>query len=76
MLDHEDSAILGAITAASSTVAGLGSVTVATVTSTAPGILGVLAFTTTTAVALPAAGIVAVAGLAAYGVKKVWDHTR
>ncbi|MGB7712342.1 MAG: hypothetical protein WBL95_22880 [Microcoleus sp.] len=76
MLDHEDSAILGAIAAASSTVAGLGSVTVATVTTTAPGILGVLGFTTTTAVALSPAGIVVAAGLVFYGVKKVRDHTR
>jgi hypothetical protein len=71
MLNGDDTKTVGAIVAASS-AAGLGSVTVATLTSTAPGILGVLGFTTTTVVALPAAGIVAVAGLTAFGVKKVF----
>ena len=50
----------------------MGSITVATVTSAAPGILGAVGLTTTTVVALPAAGVVAVAGLTALGVKKVF----
>jgi hypothetical protein len=72
MINNEDSKTLGAIAAASSAAAGLGSITVATVTTTAPGILGIIGFTTTSVVALPAAGIVAGVGLAAFGVKKVF----
>jgi hypothetical protein len=77
MLNDEDSQILKAIAGAASATAGLGSIglgsiPVATVTTTAPGILGVLGFTTTTVVALPAVGIVAGVGLAAFGVKKVF----
>lgn len=60
---------LGAIAATSSAVGG-GSITVATITSSAPGILGVLGFTTTTAVTLPVAGVVAAASLIGYGVYK------
>jgi hypothetical protein len=44
---------------------------VATITSSAPGLLGIIGLTTTTTVALPVAGIVAGAGLATYGVVKV-----
>jgi hypothetical protein len=72
MLNPEDSNAMRAILATSSAAAGLGSITVATVTSTAPGILGVLGFTTTTVVALPVAGIVATAGIGAFVVKKVF----
>ncbi|HEY9781096.1 MAG TPA: hypothetical protein V6D09_13270 [Leptolyngbyaceae cyanobacterium] len=69
---NEDAKAVGVIAAASSAAAGMGSITVATVTSAAPGILGAVGLTTTTVVALPAAGVVAVAGLTALGVKKVF----
>ncbi|MEG4201850.1 hypothetical protein [Microcoleus sp. Pol12A5] len=49
---------------------GTGSVTIATITSSAPGILGVIGFTTTTTVALPVASVVAVGGLLAIGVRE------
>ncbi|GJD20669.1 hypothetical protein RIVM261_056250 [Rivularia sp. IAM M-261] len=67
MLD--DAKALGTI-AASAGAAGAGSITVATITSSAPGILGVLGFITTTAVTLPIAGVVAAAGLVGYGLYK------
>ncbi|BAZ32635.1 hypothetical protein NIES4074_51410 [Cylindrospermum sp. NIES-4074] len=70
MAENEDAKAIGAISAASSAAAGLGSIAVATVTTSAPGILGVMGFTTTSVVALPAAGVVAVGGLAAYGIYK------
>ena len=50
--------------------------TVATVTSSVPGILGVLGFTTTTTVALPVAGIVAAAGLVGLGLYKGVEFAR
>ncbi|MEB3311507.1 MAG: hypothetical protein VKJ02_14870 [Snowella sp.] len=62
--------VTGIVTTAAST-AGAGSITVATLTSSAPGLLGVIGLTTTTTVALPVAGIVASAGLVTYGVVKV-----
>jgi hypothetical protein len=62
--------VTGIVTTAAST-AGAGSLTVATITSSAPGLLGIIGLTTTTTVALPVAGIVAGAGLATYGVVKV-----
>ena len=71
-MSEDDAKALGAI-AATASVAGTGSVTVATITSTAPGILGVLGFTTTTAVALPVAGIVAAGGLFGFGAYKAWE---
>ncbi|MEG4338463.1 hypothetical protein [Microcoleus sp. D3_18_C2] len=61
--------MVGAITSAAAAT-GTGSVTIATITSSAPGILGAIGFTTTTTVALPVAGVVAVAGLVAFGVYK------
>jgi hypothetical protein len=67
---NEDVLAVGSIAAASSAAASLGSITVATVTSAVPGILGWVGLTTTTVVALPAAGIVAGAGLVGYGVYK------
>jgi hypothetical protein len=67
----DDAKIIGGIVTAAASSAGAGSITVATVTSSAPGILGAIGLTTTTTVALPVAGIVATAGLAAYGVFKV-----
>lgn len=49
----------------------LGKVTVATVTTAAPGLLGALGLSVTSTVVLPAAGIVAALGIAAFGVHKV-----
>jgi len=63
----DDLKIVGAITSAAAAT-GTGSVTIATITSSAPGILGVLGFTTTTTVALPIAGVLAVAGSIGIGV--------
>jgi len=71
----DDLKIVGAITSAAAAT-GTGSVTIATVTSSAPGILGVLGFTTTTTVALPVAGIVAAAGLVAFGAYKGVEFAR
>lgn len=62
-------AIAGIVTAAG-TSAGAGAISVATITSSAPGFLGIIGFTTTTTVALPVAGIVGVAGLLGYGIWK------
>ena len=62
-------AIAGIVTAAG-TSAGAGSITLATVTSSAPGILGAIGLTTTTTVALPIAGILGVAGVLGYGIWK------
>jgi hypothetical protein len=59
--------------AGTASAAGTGSVTVATITSTAPGILGVLGFTTTTTVALPVAGLVAAGGLLGFGFCKALE---
>ncbi len=67
---NEDVLAVGSIAAASSAAASLGSITVATVTAAAPGILGWVGLTTTTVIDLPAAGIVAGAGLVGYGVYK------
>lgn len=61
--------VTGAITGVAS-LAGSGTVTVATLTTPAPGILGLVGLTTTTTVTLPVAGIVATAGLVGYGVYK------
>ncbi|MEG3970135.1 hypothetical protein QUA00_21285 [Microcoleus sp. T2B6] len=66
----DDLKMVGAITSAAAAT-GAGSVTIATITSSAPGILGVIGFTTTTTVALPIAGVVAVGGLLAVGFLKV-----
>ncbi|MEG3910497.1 hypothetical protein QT979_21380 [Microcoleus sp. w2-18bC1] len=71
----DDLKIVGAITSAAAAT-GTGSVTIATITSSAPGILGVIGFTTTTTVALPVAGVVAVAGLVAFGVFKGVEMAR
>lgn len=71
----DDLKVVGAITSAAAAT-GTGSVTIATVTSSAPGILGVLGFTTTTTVALPVAGIVAAAGLVGFGIYKGVEFAR
>jgi len=69
----EDLKVLGALAGSSSAVAAahLGSITVATITSAAPGIAGWLGFTATTVVALPVAGVVAAGGILGYGGYKV-----
>jgi hypothetical protein len=69
------SAITGIVTAAGTSV-GAGAISVATITSPVPGILGVIGFTTTTTVALPIAGIVGVAGLVGYGIWKGIQHAQ
>ena len=66
MLDETKA--LGAIVATASTVGG--SIPI-TISSTAPGLMGVLGFTTTTVVALPVGGIVAAGGLLCYGAYKM-----
>ncbi|MEG4034577.1 hypothetical protein QUA03_12205 [Microcoleus sp. S36b_A4] len=71
----DDLKMVGAITSAAAATGG-GSVTIATITSSAPGILGVIGFTTTTTVALPVAGVVAVAGLVTFGVLKGVEMAR
>ncbi|MEG5175910.1 hypothetical protein [Microcoleus sp. B3-D7] len=71
----DDLKMVGAITSAAAAT-GTGSVTIATITSSAPGILGAIGFTTTTTVALPVAGVVAVAGLVAFGVFKGVEMAR
>jgi hypothetical protein len=71
----DDLKVVDAITSAAAAT-GTGSVTIATVTSSAPGILGVLGFTTTTTVALPVAGIVTAAGLVGFGIYKGVEFAR
>jgi hypothetical protein len=75
-MDRTDKAALVAIGRASTAAAGLGSVTVAIITTTAPawGPLGWIGLTTTTAttIALPVAGVVAVAGAATWAGYRVW----
>lgn len=57
-------------------LAGSGSVTVATITSPMPGILGWIGFTTTTTIALPIAGIVAVGMFLGYGIYRGLSNAR
>lgn len=71
-MDDDDKKIIGAITAATTAV-GAGIVPI-TITSAAPGILGVIGFTTTTTVALPVAGLVAVGGGIGFGLWKAYNH--
>jgi hypothetical protein len=49
---------------------GFAPIPVATVVSSAPGILGALGLTVTTTVTLPVAGVVAAGGLLGYGIYK------
>ena len=51
-----------------------GSIVLGEVATLVSGLLGVLGFTTTTAVVLPVAGIVAVAGLLCYGAYKTYEY--
>lgn len=71
----DDLKVVGAITTAAAAT-GTGSVTIATVTSSASGILGVLGFTTTTTIALPVAGILAAGGLLVFGAYKGLEIAR
>ncbi|MEA5472098.1 hypothetical protein [Spirulina sp. 06S082] len=66
----DDVKVAGAITGGAASLVGAGSVTIATITAPAPGILGVIGLTTTTTVALPVAGVVAAAGLVGFGIYK------
>ncbi|MBE9126504.1 MULTISPECIES: hypothetical protein [unclassified Coleofasciculus] len=66
----EDDVKALATIAGTATAAGTGSITVATITAPAAGILGVVGFTTTTTVALPVAGIVVAGCLFGFGVGK------
>ncbi len=61
------------VVAAAGAVFGANTVTVATITTPAAGILGVLGFTTTATVALPLAGVAAATVVAGCGAKKGWD---
>lgn len=67
----DDTKVIGAIGVAAAAAEVLGSVTIATYTTAAPGILGAIGLTTTATVAAPAAGIVAVGGLLYFGAMKV-----
>jgi hypothetical protein len=71
----DDLKMVGAITSAAAAT-GTGSVTIATITSSAPGILGAIGFTTTTTITLPVAGVVAVAGLVGFGIYKGVEMAR
>lgn len=68
MLD--DTKAISAI-ATSVAAAGTSTITVATYTTAAPGILGAIGLTTTATVAVPVGGVLAVGGLLAYGAVKV-----
>jgi hypothetical protein len=69
----EDDVNALATIAGTATAAGTGSITVATITAPAAGILGVIGFTTTTTVALPVAGLVAAGGLLWFGACKAHE---
>jgi hypothetical protein len=79
-IDRTDRAVVAAIASASTAAAGLGSATVAVITTTSPawGPLGWLGLTTTavTTVALPVAGVVAAVGAATWGGYKVYKILR
>jgi hypothetical protein len=78
IVNHIAGAAVASGAAASGGVAatGSGTIAVATITSSAPGIMGVLGFTTTTVVALPVAGIAAAAGIVGYGLYKGASYAR
>lgn len=59
-----------AVTGSAAAAGGGGTVTVATITSSAPGLLGALGFTTTTTIALPLVGVAVVSGAVGYGLYK------
>jgi len=76
IFNNKDVQAITAIAGASSASAGLGSITLLTTTTTAPGILALLGAGTTTVVALPVAGLVAASGLIAYGGYKVVKYVQ
>ena len=69
-MDNGEITAVGAIATTIASSTGVGSITVATLTTSAPGILGAIGLTTTTAVTLPVAGIFGVSALVGYGVYK------
>ena len=69
-MENSEITAVGAIATTVASSAGLGSITVATLTTSAPGILGAIGLTTTTAVTLPITGIVGASALVGYGVYK------
>ncbi|MEC4986680.1 MAG: hypothetical protein SAJ37_11325 [Oscillatoria sp. PMC 1068.18] len=68
-------AITGMATAIGAATSGA-SVTVATITTSAPGILGMLGIGVTSTVALPVAGVVGATGLVGYGIYRGIDYAR
>ncbi|MEM7593411.1 MAG: hypothetical protein AAF383_18165 [Cyanobacteria bacterium P01_A01_bin.83] len=69
-MENAEVKAVGALATTVASTAGAGSITVATVTTSAPGILGAIGLTTTTTVALPVAGILGASALLGYGVYK------
>lgn len=70
-MDNSELRAVGAIaTTVASTATSTGSITVATLTTSAPGILGAIGLTTTTTVTLPIAGVIGVSALVGFGVYK------
>lgn len=67
-MENVEVTAVGAIATTVASTAGAGSITVATLTTSAPGILGAIGLTTTTTVALPVAGIIGASALLGYGV--------
>lgn len=73
---QDDLKALAAIAGTAASAIGTGSIVVAEITAPASGFLGVLGFTTTTAVALPVAGVVAAGGLLCFGAYKMHEHLK
>jgi len=69
-MENAEITAIGSVATTIASTAGAGSITVATVTTSAPGILGAIGLTTTTTVALPVAGIIGASALLGYGVYK------
>ena len=69
-MENADLKAVGAIATTVASSAGLGSITVATLTTSAPRILGAIGLTSTTAVTLPVTGIVGASALLGFGVYK------
>ena len=69
-MDNGEITTVGAIATTVASATGAGAIPVATLTTSAPGILGAIGLTTTTTVTLPIAGVVGVSALIGYGVYK------
>ncbi len=69
-MENTEVKAVGAIATTIASTAGAGSITVATLTTSAPGILGAIGLTTTTTVALPIAGVIGASALLGYGIYK------